>query len=144
MDDVRYVAFCDILGFSNRILSDFNATQKAYQEFASLMSNPVVEEVTTTMYSDAILMTGESLGKILSAVQSVWFFALAQNLMICGAITQGRYWSSGMVITCLLSAMRLCGLSNWSGRLAFLRWSLQTMVVWNPGRTRHRRAGQVG
>jgi|HubBroStandDraft_4_1064222.scaffolds.fasta_scaffold03255_6 hypothetical protein len=92
MDDVRYVAFCDILGFSNRILSDFNATQKAYQEFASLMSNPVVEEVTTTMYSDAILMTGESLGKILSAVQSVWFFALAQNLMICGAITQGRYW----------------------------------------------------
>jgi hypothetical protein len=37
MDDVRYVAFCDILGFSNRILSDSNATQKAYQEFASLM-----------------------------------------------------------------------------------------------------------
>jgi hypothetical protein len=92
MDDVRYVAFCDILGFSDRILNDFNATQKAYQEFASLMSNPVIDEVTTTMYSDAILMTGESLGKILSAVQSVWFFALAQNLMIHGAVTQGRYW----------------------------------------------------
>jgi hypothetical protein len=92
MDDVRYVAFCDILGFSDRILTDCDATQKAYREFASLMSNPVVDKVHTTMYSDAILITRKSLGKILSAVQSVWCFALAQNLMIRGAITQGRYW----------------------------------------------------
>lgn len=93
-DDSRYVAFCDILGFSNRILTDFDKTLKAYREFGDLVSKNEfpVAEVQVTMYSDAILLTGASLPKILSAVQSVWFFALAHDLMIRGAIAHGRYW----------------------------------------------------
>jgi hypothetical protein len=45
------------------------------------------------MYSDAILVTGTSLAKVLRTVQNVWFFALAHNLMIRGAIAHGRYWA---------------------------------------------------
>ena len=33
-----------------------------------------------------------SLDKVLVAVQGLWFFALAKNFMIRGAITKGRYW----------------------------------------------------
>jgi hypothetical protein len=92
MNETRYVAFCDILGFSDRILNNFDGTLQAYREFADMMANPVVEEAQTTIYSDAILITGASLVKVLSAVQSVWFFALTHNLMIRGALTKGRYW----------------------------------------------------
>ena len=44
------------------------------------------------MYSDAILITAMSLARVLQAAQGLWFFALANNFMIRGAITKGRYW----------------------------------------------------
>jgi hypothetical protein len=90
--DIRYVAFCDILGFSSEILNNFDETIKAYQDFGRSMADFPVEEVQATMYSDAILITGISLLRVLSAVQSLWFFALSRNLVIRGAITHGRYW----------------------------------------------------
>jgi hypothetical protein len=93
-DGSRYVAYCDILGFSSRILKDFDKTLTAYREFGDLVSRNEfpVAEVQVSMYSDAILLTGVALPRILSAVQSIWFFALAHDLMIRGAITHGRYW----------------------------------------------------
>jgi hypothetical protein len=92
--DIRYVAYCDILGFSNRILTDFDNTLKTYKEFGSLMSgaDSTFKNVQATMYSDAILITAISLDKVLVAAQGLWFFALANNFMIRGAITRGRYW----------------------------------------------------
>jgi hypothetical protein len=89
---VRYVAFCDILGFSNRILNDFERTLEAYQRFANLASELPVAEVQLSIYSDAVLETATSLHAILSATQNLWFFALANDLMIRGAIVRGRYW----------------------------------------------------
>jgi len=50
------------------------------------------KDAKITVYSDAILITATSLDKILYAVQGLWFFALAKNFMIRGAITKGRYW----------------------------------------------------
>jgi hypothetical protein len=44
------------------------------------------------IYSDAVLITGKELIYVLSAAQSLWFFALAHNMMIRGAVTKGRYW----------------------------------------------------
>jgi len=89
---IRYVGFCDILGFSNRILTDFDRTLKTYRQFGVFLSGSPVKGAQVTMYSDAVLITGESLGWILSAVQTLWFVALAHDLMIRGAITKGRYW----------------------------------------------------
>jgi hypothetical protein len=34
----RYVAFCDILGFSSRLREDFNITVRAYDEFLSFLT----------------------------------------------------------------------------------------------------------
>lgn len=90
--DTRYVAFCDILGFSNRILRDFDSTLEVYQEFGKSISEFPAKEVQTTIYSDAILMTAVSLDKILVAVQSLWFVTMARSLMMRGAIVKGRYW----------------------------------------------------
>ena len=47
--DSRYVAYCDILGFSGRILSDFDNTLKTYKEFGDLMARSSFKEVQTTM-----------------------------------------------------------------------------------------------
>ncbi len=91
--DEFYVAFCDVLGFSNKILADFDGTLEIYRKFGESLASLPIPEVTATMYSDAILITSKNLARILSAVQGLWFVALAHDLMIRGAITQGRYWS---------------------------------------------------
>jgi hypothetical protein len=90
--DTRYLGFCDILGFSNRILTDFDGTLKVYKDFAQTFSKLSANEAEVTIYSDAILITGKSLGRVACAIQNLWFIALANDLMIRGAITKGRYW----------------------------------------------------
>ena len=88
----QYVAFCDILGFSNRVLSDFDGTLEVYKAFGEAMSESEDLQIRATMYSDAILVTAISLDRILGAVQRLWFLALTHDLMIRGGITRGRYW----------------------------------------------------
>lgn len=90
--DNRYVGFCDILGFSNRILTDFDKTLEVYKSFGESLSSMPAEGAETTIYSDAVLVTSESLSRVLSAIQRLWFVALVNDLMIRGAITKGRYW----------------------------------------------------
>lgn len=92
--DTRYLAYCDILGFSAKILNDFDNTLKAYQEFSKQMSGPAsnVKDVQTTMISDGIMITAMSLARVLVATQHLCFWALAHDFMIRGAITKGRYW----------------------------------------------------
>jgi hypothetical protein len=87
-----YVAFCDVLGFSNRIMTDFDRTLDTYHKFGEILAELPIQGVEVTMYSDAVIVVGESLEKVLSAVQSLWFVAMAHDLMLRGAITQGRYW----------------------------------------------------
>jgi len=91
--DEFYVAFCDVLGFSHKILTDFDGTLEIYKEFGASLAELPIPEVTTTMYSDAVLVTSKNLGRILAAIQALWFVALQHDLMIRGAVTKGRYWS---------------------------------------------------
>jgi len=88
----RFVGFCDILGFSNRILSDFDGTLETYKAFANIFTDVPFPDVETTIYSDAILVTGESLGRVVCAIQNIWFLASANDMMVRGAVTRGRYW----------------------------------------------------
>ena len=91
--ETRYVGFCDILGFSNKVLTDFDRTLEIYKEFASLfLSVPAAKDVEITIYSDAVLITSESLIRVAQTIQRLWFVALVHNLMLRGAITKGRYW----------------------------------------------------
>lgn len=90
----RYVAFCDILGFSSSVATDFNKTLTIYRQFGDLMSGAPFNrsDVNLTMYSDSILVTGLNLELVIQAVQSLWFIALASDLMIRGGVARGRYW----------------------------------------------------
>jgi hypothetical protein len=88
----RYVAFCDILGFSNRIMTDFEQTLNTYRKFGEALAGAPLQDVEVTIYSDSVLLVGESLPKVLTAVQMLWFFALAHDFMLRGAITKGHYW----------------------------------------------------
>lgn len=90
----RYVAYCDILGFSNMVASEFDETIQATKKLADLLSGmeEMQLDVKITMYSDSILVVGERLRDVLNAVQGLWFFALASDFMIRGSITKGRYW----------------------------------------------------
>jgi hypothetical protein len=90
--DGMYVAYCDILGFSELTTSHFDETMKLYREFGDLITGFDQENVELTIYSDAVLLTSTSLVRISQAVQNLWFFALQHNMMIRGAITQGKYW----------------------------------------------------
>lgn len=71
-----------------QLLQPTDTSAKSYPD-----DNFPVKEVQLTMYSDAILITGNLLPRILLAVQTLWFFAMAHDLMTCGAITHGRYWA---------------------------------------------------
>lgn len=88
----RYVAFCDILGFSHRILTSFDDTLQAYDGFVSLVGQYEFKDVELTVYSDAILFTARDLAPLLSACQTLLFYSLTQNFVVRGGIAYGRYW----------------------------------------------------
>jgi hypothetical protein len=85
--DEMYVAYCDILGFSDLTTSRFDEALKLYNDFGELITGFAQEDVELTIYSDAVLLTSKSLIRISQAVQNLWFFALQHNLMIRGART---------------------------------------------------------
>lgn len=115
---MKYVAFCDILGFSNRVANDFDATLMVYRNFAERLDDDLFnrEHLTITMYSDAILLTSDRLFPLLSAVQTLWFVALTEDLMLRGGVAHGRFWQKRhgdhlMVVSdALVSAVKLEGM----------------------------------
>lgn len=89
----KYVAFCDILGFSQKIMKDFDVALKMYENFCNYIAeNGVTKDVDITIYSDAILVTSDTLESVATAVQILWFLALRNNFMLRGGISHGRYW----------------------------------------------------
>lgn len=88
----RYVGFCDILGFSSRILNDFDKTLEVYSEFGRSINGLPPLGVQVTMYSDAILVVSETLDKALIAIQALNFVALSRHFMVRGSLAKGKYW----------------------------------------------------
>lgn len=110
----KYVAFCDVLGFSASIERDFESTLQLYREFSDFV-DPVLERdgVQISVYSDSILITGENLSTVAQTVQIMSFIALQHNMLIRGGISYGRHWEkkSGrhlfMVSDALVRSVRL-------------------------------------
>jgi len=89
---MKYVAFCDILGFSAKLAVDFDKTLVMYRQFGERLDPMLFGGVRMTIYSDAILLTSDELWPLLSAVQVLWFVAMTEDLMIRGGVAYGRYW----------------------------------------------------
>jgi len=90
----KYVAFCDVLGFSNEVMSDFDAASKVYVDFINsvrTMQNIGTAEVV--VYSDSILVTGDDLFSVLQAVNLLWWSALLNDWMLRGGVAYGRVWT---------------------------------------------------
>jgi hypothetical protein len=110
----KYVAFCDVLGFSHAVENEFEATLSLYREFSERISDwPFPKKANISMYSDSILIVCDELPPLLYAVQGLWFATLAQNWLIRGGIAYGKYWedrSNGnlfVVSDALVRAVRL-------------------------------------
>jgi hypothetical protein len=91
--EMRYVAFCDVLGFSIAVENRFDATIALYAEFMRRMKDwPFPVKAKVSVYSDSIVVVSEELPAVLHAVQSLWFATLSQDWLIRGGIAYGRYW----------------------------------------------------
>ncbi|HMV59276.1 MAG TPA: hypothetical protein PKD38_18940 [Nitrospira sp.] len=91
----KYVAFCDVLGFSHAVENHFDETIELYAEFMHRMREwPFPEKANISVYSDSILIVCSELAPVLHAVQSLSFATLAQNWLIRGGIAYGRYWEN--------------------------------------------------
>ena len=89
----KYVAFCDILGFSNSVAAEFDQTLSLYKELGRHITTwEYSDQVNVTMYSDSILITSSELSPLLGTVQLLWFYCLQHNFMLRGGIAFGRYW----------------------------------------------------
>ncbi len=90
---MRYVAFCDVLGFANAVQDRFDETIQVYTDFMKRMRDwPMPEKAEVSIYSDSILIVADDLPSILHAVKNLWFATLTQDWMIRGGIAYGRYW----------------------------------------------------
>lgn len=110
----KYVAFCDVLGFSHAVENHFDATIRLYKEFKDRIAEwPFPEKANVSVYSDSILIVCDELPPLLYAVQSLWFATLTQDWLIRGGIAYGKYWeerSNGnlfVVSDALVRAVRL-------------------------------------
>ncbi len=89
----RYVAFCDILGFSKSVINDFDVTLELYKELTKKLSDlEDFDDVNISIYSDSILVTGIDLIPVLNTVKTLLWFCLAEDLLIRGGIGYGKYW----------------------------------------------------
>ena len=90
---MRYVAFCDVLGFSNAVENRFQHTISVYADFMKRMRDwPFPEKAEVSIYSDSILIVSDELPPVIHAVKNLWFATLAQDWLIRGGIAYGRYW----------------------------------------------------
>lgn len=91
--DKKYVAFCDVLGFSNAVEDNFELTIEVYHEFKKTILNwPLAAEAKTNIYSDSIIVVADSLVPVVQTVQALNWAALLHNWLIRGGIAHGKHW----------------------------------------------------
>jgi hypothetical protein len=93
---VRHVAFLDVLGFSAKVLSDFNGTVSLYEELVSgwQIHNRVYSQVQLTIYSDSMILVSNELPPLLQAVTSLHMITMGLSCMLRGGIATGLHVSS--------------------------------------------------
>lgn len=93
-----YVAFADILGFSQLVESDFEAARDLYQGLLGnrdMVTHMRNGNVTLRIFSDSILLTSTNLAQIIGAAQTLNFVTLMNNFLIRGGIAVGHHLERG-------------------------------------------------
>ncbi len=90
---MKYIGFCDVLGFSSAVLTDFDATIALYQAFRDDVRNwPFPEQAQVSVYSDSILVVSDELPALLHTIASLNWATLMQGWLIRGGVAHGKYW----------------------------------------------------
>ena len=90
---MKYVGFCDVLGFSSAVLHNFEATIALYKEFgASIRSGLLPKRAQVSVYSDSILIVADDLPSVVNTVVPLYWAALRQDWLIRGGFAYGKYW----------------------------------------------------
>jgi hypothetical protein len=117
----KYVAYCDILGFSKAVISDFEATKKVYQNLTKTLDSVLDKykiSVEAKIHSDAIMMVSDELPPLVSAIKTICFFTLQQNWLVRGGVAFGKHWEGDedknfeIVSEGLVKAVKLEGAVN--------------------------------
>jgi hypothetical protein len=90
---MKYVAYCDVLGFSTAVLNDFDGAVAVYQNFRKYVRQwPFPSPARVSVYSDSILVVAEELPAVLHTVGGLHWAALLNDWLIRGGIGYGRHW----------------------------------------------------
>jgi hypothetical protein len=90
---MKYVGFCDLLGFSKAVLGDFEAAVAVYQEFRSRIRDwPFPTGARVSIYSDSMLVVGDDLPPVLHTIVALQWSGLTHNWLIRGGVAHGRHW----------------------------------------------------
>ena len=88
----KYVAYCDILGFSNSVINDFDKVITIYKDFRTEIDKYDFLELKISIYSDSILIIANDIIEITKAVQILLWTTLRYNWIIRGGIAYGKHW----------------------------------------------------
>lgn len=91
----KYVGFCDVLGFSAAVLTDFDATVALYEALrADLQNWPFPDKAQVSVYSDSILVVSEDLPAVVNTIVALNWAALMRGWLVRGGIAHGRHWET--------------------------------------------------
>lgn len=88
----KYVAFCDILGFSNSVTNEFDSLITGYKEFRDEINKYDFLKVKISIYSDSIIIVSDNLMHIAEALQILLMTLLRYNWIVRGGIAYGKHW----------------------------------------------------
>lgn len=88
----KYVAFCDLLGFSNAILTDFDKVLLIYQDFNKALDGHRAIFSDVGLFSDAVVITSDSLEEVCSAVQILYAVCIRHGFLMRGGVGYGKHW----------------------------------------------------
>jgi hypothetical protein len=88
----KFVAYCDILGFSNLVLNQFDSTILIYRDFKEEITKKHYENIMISIYSDSILIEGYNLIEVAQSVQILLWTTLRYNWIVRGGLAFGKHW----------------------------------------------------
>ncbi|HXS37260.1 MAG TPA: hypothetical protein VN721_11215 [Flavipsychrobacter sp.] len=89
----KYVAFCDILGFSNLVLNEFDKTIRIYRDFRiEIDKRNELIGILVSVYSDSIIIVDDDLMKVAEAAQLLQWTTLRHGWLVRGGIGYGKHW----------------------------------------------------
>jgi hypothetical protein len=89
----KFVAVIDILGFSSKVLGDFEQSLDVFENVISRTDSitDVIKDVEIRIYSDSYIITGETFGRVVAATQVILWRTLMEDLLVRGGIAKGQH-----------------------------------------------------